>query len=157
MIMTPLWPAFTDAYTLRDTKWIRSAVSKSNKLNFLLCIPLVIMLILCDQIYFYWIGPEIKIPFEINLLLMIFVAISIFKETYVSFINGVGKLNLQTLFSIVTIVFQVPLAYFLAKVCHLGLSGILLLNIFWVIVGLILWKIQYYFIMNAQSIKKIWN
>jgi len=157
MIMTPLWPAFTDAYTLKDFNWIKNAVTKSNKLNLLLCIPLMIMFLACDQIYYYWIGPEIKIPFELNLLLMIFVAISIFKETYVSFINGVGKLNLQTLYSIATIILQIPLAFFFAKILGLGLSGILLLNIIWVLIALILWKTQYSMVMNNSSSKKIWN
>jgi O-antigen/teichoic acid export membrane protein len=157
MIMTPLWPAFTDAYTLKDFKWIRSAVSRSNKLNFLLCIPLLIMFLICDYIYSLWIGSNIKIPFEINLLIMIFVGISLFKETYVSLINGTGKLNLQTSFSIVTIIVQFPLAYFLAKVCDMGIAGILLLNIFWVSVGFVLWKIQYYVIMNSSNKKYIWQ
>jgi len=157
MIMMPLWPAFTDAYTLKDYAWIRSAVEKSNKLNSMLCIPLLIIFLLCDQIYTYWIGPEIKIPFEVNVLLMIFVAISIFKETYVSFINGVGRLNLQAIFSFVTIVLQIPFAYLLATYFKLGLSGILILNIFWVFIGFILWKIQYTVIMNSSSNKRIWQ
>ncbi|WP_291275251.1 oligosaccharide flippase family protein [Flavobacterium sp.] len=157
MIMIPLWPAYTDAYTLKDYNWIRSAVSKSNKLNFALCIPLVLMFLLSDQIYFYWIGDDIKIPFEVNLLLMIFVGIGTFKESYVSFINGVGRVNLQAVYSAVTIVLQVPLAYFLAKHLKLGLTGILLLNIFWVVIGFILWRIQYAVIMNSNSTKKIWQ
>ena len=157
MIMTPLWPAFTDAYTLNDEKWIRFAISRSNRLNMLLSIPLLILFFTCDQIYFYWIGPEIKIPFEINLLLTIFVGISIFKETYVSFINGVGKLNLQVLFSLVSIATQLPLAYFLAKYCQLGVSGILILNIFWVTLGFILWSTQYKMIMDVKSTRRIWN
>ena len=157
MIIVPLWPAFTDAYTLKDFKWIKWAVSRSNKLNFLLCIPLLVMFLFCDWIYYIWIGPDIKIPFEVNLLLVIFVVVSLFKETYVSFINGVGKLNLQMLFSIVNIVLQIPLAYFIVKICGLGLSGILLINIFWVALSLILWKVQYSVIIQAGSSKKIWN
>jgi O-antigen/teichoic acid export membrane protein len=157
MIMTPLWPAFTDAYTLKDYKWIRSAVSKSNKLNFLLCIPLLLLFLMCNQIYYYWIGPDIEIPFEINLLLLLFVGISIFKETYVSFINGTGKLNLQTSFSIVTILLQFPLAYLFTEYFELGLPGILLLNIFWVSIGLILWRWQYIRIINNKDEDRIWK
>jgi O-antigen/teichoic acid export membrane protein len=157
MIMTPLWPAFTDAYTLKDFNWIRSAVSRSNKLNFLLCIPLIIMFFICDHIYNLWIGGDIKIPFEINLLIVIFVAISLFKETYVSFINGAGKLNLQALLSIIAILVQFPLAIFLVKICNLGTSGILLLNIFWVSLGLILWRTQYYTVINNKANGRIWH
>ncbi len=156
MIMTPLWPAFTDAYTLKDYAWIRNAISKSNKLNVLLSLPLLAIFFLCDYIYYYWIGPEIAIPLSVNLLLMVFVGISLFKESYVSFINGVGRLNLQVVFSLITIVFQIPLAFLLVRYFQLGLSGILILNIFWVAIGFVLWKVQYSIIMNSTSTKKIW-
>ena len=157
MIMIPLWPAFTDAYVLKDHKWIESAVAKSNKLNFLLCIPLVLMFIFCNKIYEYWIGTDIKIPLEVNLLLVVFVGISLFKEVYVSFINGVGRLNLQTIFSVVTIVLQLPLAILLTKYFNLGLSGIIILNILWAFVGYILWKMQYSVIMHSSKTNRIWH
>ena len=157
LIMTPLWPAFTDAYTLKDFSWIKSIVSKCNKLNLLLLIPLFIMFIFCDKIYEIWIGEKIKIPYEINLLMCIFIAITLFKETYVSFINGVGKLNLQTMFSIFTIIMQVPLAYLLTKIFGLGISGILLLNILWVAIGFGLWRLQYIIVIGNKISGKLWN
>lgn len=157
LIMTPLWPAFTDAYTLQDFKWIRSIISKSQKLNFLLCIPLIIMLLFCNKIYDIWIGPSIEIPMEINILLVVFVAIGLFKETYVSFINGTGKLNLQTLFSITSIIFHLPLAYFLSRICGFGISGILILNIFWVGISLFLWRKQYRILIFNRINGAIWK
>jgi O-antigen/teichoic acid export membrane protein len=157
MIMTPLWPAFTDAYTLKDFKWIRSAVSQSNKLNLLLCIPLFIMYLTCDKIYRIWIAPDLVIPAQVNILLAIFVGVGLFKETYVSFINGTGKLNLQTIFSICTIILQIPLAYLLTRVFNMGISGILVLNIFWVTFGLILWRIQYGVVMNTNTSSRLWH
>ncbi len=157
MIMTPLWPAFTDAYTLKDFNWIRNVISKSNKLNFLLLIPLLGMLIFSSTIYWYWVGPDILIPPSINYLLAIFVSVSIFKETYVSFINGSGRLNLQVLYSITTIAAHYPLAYLFSKVLLMGINGILLLNIIWVLLGFILWKIQYHQIISKEKQNWIWN
>ncbi len=156
MIMTPLWPAFTDAYALKDFAWIRSTIMRSNWLNYLLCIPLLLMVVYASDLYRLWIGPEAVIPFDVNLLLAIFVAITLFKETYVSFINGSGRLNLQTLFSIVTIALQIPFAWLLSKHFGLGLQGILILNIFWVTVSLLLWRVQYQAIMSGSE-RKIWN
>lgn len=157
MIMTPLWPAFTDAFTLKDYGWIQRTIAKSQKLGLLLCIPLLLMLAFCTKIYALWVGPSIHIPQNVNILLALFIAIWLFKEPYVSFINGAGKLNLQTAYSVVTIVLQIPLAYFLSKICHLGISGILLTNIFWIALALILWKTQYNMIIHKRTERKLWN
>jgi O-antigen/teichoic acid export membrane protein len=157
LIMTPLWPAFTDAYTLKDFAWISSIIKKCNKLNLLLLIPLLLILIFCNQIYALWIGTEIEIPFEVSLLVFLFVGVSLFKETYVSFINGVGKLNLQTLYSIVTLVLQIPFAYLLTRVFDFGISGILFLNIFWVAIAFILWQKQYKIVMQNKYSGRIWE
>ena len=155
--MTPLWPAFTDAYTLKDFGWISSIIKKCNKLNLLLLIPLILILIFCNQLYALWIGTEIEIPFKVSLLVFLFTGITLFKETYVSFINGVGKLNLQTLYSIVTLILQIPFAYILTRVFHLGISGILFLNIFWVAIAFLLWRKQYKIVMKNKYLGRIWE
>ena len=151
MIVAPLWPAFTEAYVVKDFLWIRSTISRINKLNFTLAVAVILMLVVCQYIYAAWIGAAVAIPFEVNLLLAIYVVIALYKETYVSFVNGSGQLNLQTAFSVAAIALQIPFAYFLIKVCGLGLPGILLLNIFWVFAGLLLWRYQYSTIISTYS------
>ncbi len=157
LIMTPLWTAFTDAFTLEDYNWIKSTVDKMNRLNLLLCLALVVMVLASGKVYQLWIGNDILIPNEINILLGIYMALTIYKETYNSFINGVGKLNLQVAFSIVTIVLQLPLAYLLIKVWNLQVAGLLYLNIFWVAISLIMYRRQYIITLFKPSYKKIWN
>ncbi|MDQ6722762.1 MAG: oligosaccharide flippase family protein [Thermoproteota archaeon] len=149
MIVTPLWPAFTDAYILNDFHWIKKTISLINRWNILLCFITFLILFACGWIYKIWIGPSLQIPYEVNILLAVYVIINIFKDTYVSFINGTGQLNLQTIYSIITIILQVPLAYILIKICKLGLSGILILNIFWVLIAFLLMKYQYERIIKA--------
>src|SRR6478735_3232462 len=109
MIVTPLWPAYTEAFKTNDIPWIRRTIGGLNKLNIFLCFGAIVILFLCQSIYSVWIGSSLKIPFEINLLLTLYVIVALFKEVYVSFINGSGKLNLQTCFAIFSIILQIPL------------------------------------------------
>jgi O-antigen/teichoic acid export membrane protein len=157
MIVTPLWPAYTDAFTLKDFVWIRAMVGRINKLNLMLCFGVLLLSSFAPYIYSIWIGSSLFIPIEINLLLALYVIIALYKETYVSFINGSGQLNLQTLFSLGTLILQIPLAYFLIRVCKLGLNGVLILNIFWALFGLFLWKYQYSIIMRGLQKRRIWT
>jgi len=157
MIVTPLWPAYTEAFKTNDIPWIRRTIGGLNKLNIFLCFGAIVILFLCQSIYSVWIGSSLKIPFEINLLLTLYVIVALFKEVYVSFINGSGKLNLQTCFAIFSIILQIPLAYLLLKVLNLGMWGILSLNIFWVFAGFILWRFQYSVLMTGGRHGKIWN
>lgn len=157
MIVTPLWPAYTEAFKTNDFAWISKTIGGLNKLNIFLCFAAIAMLFLCPIIYSIWIGPSIKIPFEINLLLALYVIVALFKETYVAFINGSGKLNLQTCFAIIGIILQIPLAYLLLKVLNLGMWGLISLNIFWVLVGYVLWRYQYSILITGRNQSRIWN
>ncbi len=157
LIMTPLWTAFTDAYTLRDFSWIKDTVTKMNRLNVLLCAALIFMVMASNMVYKIWIGSDIVIPAELNILFGVYMAVTIFKETYNSFVNGVGKLNLQVVFSIVTIILQLPLAYLLIRVWDLKLAGLLYLNIFWMGISLLLYYRQYNIVLTKPAYKKIWN
>jgi O-antigen/teichoic acid export membrane protein len=157
MFLLPLRPAFTDAYILHDYQWIKRIISRINKMNVFFWVVILGMFAMSGKIYSLWIGSSIQIPSEVSLLVAIFVAVSVFKETYVSFINSSGRLNLQATYSVVAIVLHIPLAYFLARVCNLGLAGILILNIFWVTLSFFLWRFQYGKIINNFSGKKIWN
>ncbi len=157
MFLQPLWSGFTHAYTLKDYSWIRGVIIKVNKMNFVLCLLLFGIFIFHNQIYNIWIGPQIEIPWEIDLLLFLYFVFYLFMQTYVYFINGIGALNLQATLSIVTIIVQIPLAYLLIEIAKLGISGLLILNIFWVVVSLVLWRMQYGKIMTGSIQKRIWS
>lgn len=157
MFLQPLWTGFTHAYSLKDFVWIRSVISKVNKMNFLLCLVLAVIFIMHKSIYRLWIGPQIAIPFEIDLFIFIYFIFYLFMQTYVYFINGIGTLNLQTILSIVIIVVQIPMVYILMEWADLGISGLLMLNIFWVILSLLLWLVQYRKIVTGTAQKRIWN
>jgi O-antigen/teichoic acid export membrane protein len=157
MFLQPLWNGFTHAYFVKDFDWIKGVIVKVNKMNFALCLGLCLLFLLHRNIYDLWIGKNIIIPFEIDLLLFIYFTLYLFMQTYVYFINGIGALNMQTMLGVVTIVMQYPLAYLLVEELNMGISGLLGLNIFWVVVSLALWRMQYKKIMAGAKLSKIWQ
>ena len=46
ILMTPLWPAFTDAYTKKDYHWMKNIYRKFQKVFFCSFIFLVVLLII---------------------------------------------------------------------------------------------------------------
>ena len=75
---------------------------------------------------------------------------------YVMFINGVGKVRLQMMSSIIGGVLNIPLSIFLANNCGLGLSGVILASMICMFYGAVLGPVQYRKIMNGTA-KGIWN
>ena len=75
---------------------------------------------------------------------------------FVWFINGVGKVQLQTVGSIIGALFNIPLSYFFAKTCGLGPSGVILASLICIGYGPILAPIQFKKIINGNA-NGIWN
>jgi O-antigen/teichoic acid export membrane protein len=156
LVNAPFWTAYTDAYAVNDWHWIKKATKQANYLCTILLLFTVLMLLVSSTIYKIWINSSINIPFTLSALMALNVGISLYGSTYTSFINGTGKIRLQSYFSIFAGLCHVPLGYFLIKVLALGLNGLIILTIIWSIMSLILWTVQYKKIIN-QSPSYIWN
>jgi O-antigen/teichoic acid export membrane protein len=156
LVNAPIWTAYAEAFALRDWKWIRKVTHQANLLCTLLLLLTLIMLLASPLVYKIWIKDAVTIPFSVNFLMAVNVGITLFGATYTSFINGSGKIRLQSLYSIFTSLAHIPLAYFLIKMLGLGLNGLLILTILWSMISLILWRIQYSKILGRSTLF-IWN
>jgi O-antigen/teichoic acid export membrane protein len=156
LFLAPLWTGYTDAYTLSDYDWIRKAINKVNLLNWGLCFVLVVMLLLSNQIYKIWISESFVTPFSLNVLMAISVGISLFATNFIIFINGTGKIGLQTYISVLVIILHIPLAYFLMQILGMGINALAALNILWMSLSVLLWSIQYRKILS-NSPSHFWN
>lgn len=124
IILTPLWPAFTDAYTLKDYKWMNNIYRRMCLIYLLVLCGIVILTTLSPFVYKLWVGDQIHIPFEITLCLGIFLAINSWDALQVYMINGVGAVKLQTYVVMIGLIFHIPLALFLGN--KLGPAGVIL-------------------------------
>lgn len=136
LIFAPMWSATTDAYTKGDIGWIKSMMHSMEKLLLLATGVLILMTISSKIVYRIWIGTDVKIPFELSCLMAIYVAIIIYSLAYSNFLNGLGKLRLQTINTVIVAALFIPLCYVLGTVfgiigivggmCILNLSGLIL-------------------------------
>jgi Na+-driven multidrug efflux pump len=80
----------------------------------------------------------------------------LFGANYTVFVNGTGKVRLQMYKSVLSGLLHFPLAYLLVKKMKLGVDGLVVLNIFWMIISLVLWRYQYKkLLLDVPS--RLWN
>ena len=156
LVNAPFWTAYTDAYALKDWFWIKKMTRQANYLCTILLFVIVIMLLLSSPVYKAWINSSIEIPFMLSALVALNIGITLYANTYISFINGTGKLRLQSYLCIVVSLFHIPIAYMFVKAFGFGLNGLVVLTTIWSVISLILWSVQYKKILN-KSTGYIWN
>lgn len=124
IILTPLWPAFTDAYALKDYAWMNRIYKKMCLVYLMVLSGIIVLIALSPYLYHLWVGDKIGIPFEITVCLGIFLAINSWDSLQVYMINGVGAVKLQTYVVLIGLIFHIPLALFLGN--KLGVIGVVL-------------------------------
>ena len=155
IIVTPIWSAVTDAYTMKDTVWLKETLLRLNKISLLFSLGIVVMVIASPWIYQIWLGDRIKIPFLITISMAVFAIINVFLAPYTNFINGIGKMKLSTYLVSITFIVYIPLAVFLAKL--LGSSaGIMFATCLLNVTGLYFQPLQIKKILNNKA-NGIWN
>lgn len=122
IILTPLWPAFTDAYIKRDFVWMRMIYKKMVRI-FMLSVLILLGMIACSQfVYHLWIGEKATVSFAMTLVVGIYMIIHAWDSLQVSLINGIGAVKLQTYITIIGLVLHIPLSLLLGK--YIGALGI---------------------------------
>ena len=75
IILTPLWPAFTDAKTKNDFNWMRKVYKKMSILYVYSVFVMIIMAIIAPWVYNIWIGTKADISYTMTLFVCIYVII----------------------------------------------------------------------------------
>lgn len=153
IVLAPLWPAFTDAYTKHDYTWMHSVYHRMMKLFGLLCIVTIIMIIISPLIYNVWIGDKTNVPFKMTLCVAIYVIVLSWNTLQTVLINGTGCIMVQTLISLIGILLHIPISLLLGK--YIGSIGVVVSMIFIYSLYSIIFTIQIKQILNGTA-KGIW-
>ena len=154
VICMPFWNATTDAYERGDIQWIRNATRKLRMMIIGIIVCMAMMVVLSPWVYSIWIGDSITIDIRMSIVMATYIFILIYSMRYSYFINGIGKLRLQLIFTTTAAIFFIPLAYLTTIWTH---------DIIWFMVvmclinipGLIVNRIQFYKLINGTA-KGIW-
>lgn len=156
LIVNPYWSSFTEAFKKNDLKWIKKSIN--NLLKFWLILPflLIIMIFFSELFFKFWVGNQVFVEFSLSISMAIYTLIFSLNMIFVFFLNGIGKIKIQLLISVLSLFINIPLSVFLAKNCNLGTSGVILATTVSILISAIVSPIQYYKIINLKS-KGIWN
>lgn len=152
--ISPYWSAFTDAYTRKDFKWMKSQLKKLER-AWLLCLPtLIIMYFSASLFYKIWIGNSVYISHIINLSVAIYVFILIISAINMQLINGIGKLRIQLIIYLLFAFISFPLMNYFIKLW--GIPGLLMIPGSVFLIQAILGRIQLNKILTGTS-SGIWD
>lgn len=124
ILLTPIWPAFTDAYANKDFVWLRNIYEKLKKI-LLFTFGIIILLVIASPfIYKLWIGNKMHIPLIMTSAVALYVMALSWNTFQTILINGFGTVKLQTYITLAGLVIYIPLALLLGKL--LGAIGVIL-------------------------------
>lgn len=127
VILTPFWSAFTDAYVKKDYHWMKSVVKKL-ELLWLLCIPALVLMVLCSEfLYKWWVGDLVFVPFSLSVTMAIYILFQTGGYVYMYLINGTSKVRLQLLVYVFFALISLPLMSYCCK--QYGVNGVLIIYI----------------------------
>lgn len=154
ILQTTIWNAYTDAWVKQDKEWIRNSIKRMLQIWILLAVGVIIMLVISGFVYKVWIGDTIYIPLHLSIACAIFTIGNNWSSLWVNFINGVGKIRMQLLSSVILCICFIPLALFFCKT--FGIVGIVFSSTIALIPGMILSPIQFRKLMKNNA-RGIWN
>ena len=118
VICMPYWNATTDAYTRGDIEWIRQATGKLKIMTIAILLGMMFMVAISSYVYDFWIGEEVNISFPMTIVMALYIFILIYSMRYSYFINGIGTLRLQIIFTTGAAILFIPLAYWITMWKH---------------------------------------
>ena len=149
IVLTPFWSAFTDAYVKKDYNWMSGIVKKLEFL-WLLCIPILILMVLCSNFFYqWWVGNSVSISFSLSICMAVFMFFYTSANLYMILINGTSMVCLQLIINVCCAIISLPC---ICLFCRLwGVQGALLIPTVTLAVLTLIGKIQIMKIVNNRA------
>ena len=146
LVTSPLWPAYTDAYTRGDYVWMTDMQKKMRRILILSILGCFAIALMSSPIYHIWIGDSVTVPCEMTMMVAVYVAVYCWMNLNGTLLVGMGKIKIETCMAFFGMIFHIPFSLLLGK--YLGAYGVL--------VSLISINFLYAVVMNVQ-VNKILN
>lgn len=127
IFLVSLWSAVTFAVEKGEYSWVKKEVRILLKIWGLYSMGVIGVSVFFNPIVKIWLGTEAMF-YEPSLVAMfaIYTILTQFGAIYVNVTNGLGRIKLQMICSVIGAILNIPLSIFLAATCEMGLKGILL-------------------------------
>lgn len=115
IVMAPLWPAFTDAFTKKDFTWMNKTYNKLLKIFYFATFCVIIMTLSSAHIYKLWVGDGIAIHWTLTALIALYVIVYMWGALQVNLINGTGLIKFQSYLTFIGLILHIPLSLILGN------------------------------------------
>ena len=154
IILTPIWSAYTDAYTRRDFVWMKRCSKKLETMGVISFPALAILTIVSPLIFKLWLGNEVITSIYISAAMAFFIFCKIMGNIYMHQINGTGKVRIQLITYFIIALFAIPVMILSSR--QWGLVGIVIVPSIAFLIQFIICRIQLNKIIN-QTATGIWD
>ncbi|QKZ11932.1 lipopolysaccharide biosynthesis protein [Spirosoma sp. KUDC1026] len=151
IIVSPYWPAFTEAYVKQDMPWVKATYRRLQQLWILLALVISGMIAFSGQFYNFWLTDRVDVPFTLSLCMGISVLITCWNNITSTLLNGIGKIQLQLYYSLGSALVNIPLSVFFARTLALGPAGVALATAVSLLIGTVLGGIQVEKILSRKA------
>ncbi len=151
LVIGPFWSGFAEAYFKKDFNWVKVSIKRLLLVWSGLFFVLILMVVFFKDISKLWVGDLELINPSLVWLYAFFVLINAFNSIFSYFLNGVGAIRLQLVWTLITGVFSIPLSIILCRIDGLGMSGVIISNLICLLPGAIIGPLQYLKIINQKA------
>jgi O-antigen/teichoic acid export membrane protein len=151
-IFSPLWTLYTKAYYDKDFLWIKKTFKKLNLLFVLLILILIVLYFNFDWIIKLWIPEPLYFSKTLLIGLSFFVLAKIYSDIYLTFLNGIGVINLQMWLFVFGAIINIPLSVLFVKYFDLGTTGVIFATGISIFILTIAMPIQAYLILKNKNL-----
>lgn len=157
LILISLWSAVTYMAIKEEWQWIKKEIRMIQKIWIIFSIGVIIVSLFFNQIVQLWLGHD-AMYYESGLvtLFCVYTLIMTFGAVYVNVTNGLGRIKLQLICSIIGGCINIPLSVLLASWMNLGLFGIKLATLLCLFGSILLIPIDIETFIWRKTRKKIW-
>ena len=122
----PLWTSYTNAYVLKDVKYIKATLKKALMFYGLTLVGIIISFFIFKPFMKFYLGKELDYQTGIIALVGLYYALLIFSHNFSAFVHGISKVKLTTVACIIGAIVNIPASIILSVNFGMRLNGIIM-------------------------------
>lgn len=145
ILLVQLWSSVAEAICIDEYDWIRNTIKKLIILLLPTAVILFIMVNNFNLITQIWVGRILNVDRGLIILAALYAWMICFNGIFVNVQNGMSKIRVQTISSIISCLINIPMSYLLIKFFNLGITGVMLSNLICISISSVMCGIDVYF------------
>lgn len=129
MVLSPLWPAYSDAHARGDMDWIRKQLRRQVKFAVFIFVMALLLALVGPLIVELWIGEKGSAPRSLYMLFCLFIIVSVWNNVFAYFVNAISELSVQLWTAVLAAILNIPLSIFFVKYVGIGVGGVVIATV----------------------------